>query len=54
MVVNGRGRGCRGTVLRINEEGYSCDIRLTECVLSGRDVNEVEYEDICKVALDNY
>jgi hypothetical protein len=49
MVVNGRGRGCRGTVTRIKEDKYTCDIKMTEGVLAGREIFDVEYEDVCKV-----
>ena len=52
MIVNGRGRGCRGTILRINECDYNCDVRMSEGVLSGREISGVEYEDICKISSD--
>ena len=49
MVVNGRGRGCRGTLLRINEDKYNAVIRIEEGPLSGREIERVEYEDISKI-----
>ncbi|CAM9623634.1 unnamed protein product [Ectocarpus fasciculatus] len=50
VIVNGRGRGCRGSILRIHESDYNCDVRVSEGVLSGREISGVEYEDISKLA----
>ena len=49
LMVNGRGRGCRVVVLRINEEKFNCDVRVLEGTLAGRELTAVEYEDICKL-----
>lgn len=48
IVVNGRGRGCRATLLSINENDFNCDIRVDEGALAGREIKGVDYEDICK------
>jgi DNA/RNA-binding protein KIN17 len=50
IVVNGRGRGCRATLLRLNEDKYNSVIRLEEGTFTGREIEGVDYEDISKVA----
>jgi DNA/RNA-binding protein KIN17 len=52
VIVNGRGRGCTGTILRINETDYNCDVRVTDGTLGGRELRNVEYEDISKLSSD--
>lgn len=52
MIVNGRGRGCRAVVIRINESVYNCDIRVSEGILSGREISGVDYEDVSKLSSD--
>jgi hypothetical protein len=47
MIVNGRGRGLRATVLRIHEDKFSCDLRLLEG--DRRDMPGVVYEDMSKI-----
>ena len=47
LVLNGRCRGMRGTLLRIHEDKYNCDVVLDS---GDRELTGVEYEDVCKVA----
>lgn len=49
-MVNGRGRGCRATLLRLNEDKFNSTIRLEEGPFFGREIEGVDYEDISKVA----
>ena len=49
VVVNGAGRGCLATVLRINESSYNCDLRLEEGPLARMELL-VPYEDFSKAA----
>ena len=46
FILNGRGRGSRATLLRINEEKFNCDVTLPD----GREVVGIEYEDVSKLA----
>ena len=48
VIVNGRGRGSKATLLRINEDNFNCDVRIVE---EGTTLNGVEYEDVCKLAV---
>jgi len=50
LIVNGRGRGYRAVVLRLNESDYNCDIRIEDGPHAGREVTGVEYEDISKLS----
>ena len=50
MVVNGRGRGCKATLMALHEDRYCCDIQMKEGILQGRLINNVEYEDISRLA----
>jgi DNA/RNA-binding protein KIN17 len=45
LILNGRGRGSRATLIRINEEQYNCDVKLDD----GQELSGVDYEDISKV-----
>lgn len=49
MIVNGRGRGHRATLLSIDEANYNCQIRIEDGPLSGMIASNVEYEDISKI-----
>ena len=48
MILNGIGRGCTAVLLRINEESYSCDLRISQGRHAGRVLEGVEYEDISR------
>jgi len=48
MIVNGRGRGCRATLLRINAEEFNSDLCVEEGPLAGMEVRSVEYEDFSR------
>lgn len=48
-VVNGAYRGETATLLAINEHKYCAEIEIASGLLKGRKVNNVEYEDICKL-----
>eukprot|EP00198_Chlamydomonas_reinhardtii_P008872 XP_001698209.1 splicing factor-like protein [Chlamydomonas reinhardtii] len=48
LVVNGQHRGCRGTLLSINESKYQAQVRLGEGPGRGKEV-WLEYEDVCKL-----
>ncbi len=66
MVVNGRARGLHGSLLRIHESQFNCDVRLTADLsisaatptqalvnlFSGRELVAVEYEDVSKLATE--
>ena len=45
-IVNGRGRGETGTLVRLDEEGFCVSVRLDD----GRILDKIEYEDVCKLA----
>lgn len=55
MVVNGRCRGCRATLLSLDTEAFSASVRITgDNPERGTVLDKVEYEDICKaVPLDD-
>ena len=48
VIVNGRGRGSRATLLSINETEFNCDVRVDEGILAGREIKGVDYEDVCR------
>lgn len=48
VVVNGRGRGCRATLIQIDDESLTGRIRFLEGALHGSEVDRVEFEDLCK------
>jgi hypothetical protein len=48
MILNGRGRGQKATLLKINEDTFNCDVRLDDS--SKREIQNVDYEDISKIA----
>lgn len=52
LVVRGRGAGSEAEVLRIHEERYCCDVRITQrsSELYGQELRGLEYEDICRYA----
>jgi len=47
LIVNGQGRGERGTLLELDESNFCVRVELR----SGRVIDAVEYEDVCKLAL---
>lgn len=49
IVVNGRCRGCRATLLSLDTDAFSASVRIVSEGLERDTVLEkVEYEDICK------
>ena len=52
LIVNGRCRGLRATLLRINEEAFTCDLRVEEGPHTRREISGVEYEDVSKLGDD--
>lgn len=52
-VVNGAYRGQTATLLAINEKRFCADIEIASGVLKGRKVANVEYEDICKLYIED-
>ncbi len=46
LVVNGPHRGARATLLAIDQEKFCVRVQLE----GGREVDGVEYEDVCKVS----
>ena len=46
LIVNGRNRGEKGILLRINEADYNVDLKLDS---SGLEMKGIAYEDICKI-----
>ncbi|XP_059150413.1 DNA/RNA-binding protein KIN17-like [Physella acuta] len=53
MVVNGAYRGEEATLDAIDEKHFCCSIIIKHGLLTGRVVNGVQYEDICKLHLDS-
>jgi hypothetical protein len=49
LVVNGRGRGLKATLLKINEDQFNCSIRMEEGAYDQRVIDNVDYEDISKL-----
>jgi hypothetical protein len=55
LIVNGFGRGCRGTVLAVDKSSFSCSVRIDgggagTTAMAGDEIEAVEYEDVCKLA----
>jgi hypothetical protein len=50
MIVRGRAAGSEGELLRIHEEKYTCDVRVTQrgSELYGKELCGLEYEEVCK------
>lgn len=51
-VVNGAYRGNTAILLYIDEKNFCADIEIASGLLKGRNVKNVEYEDICKIHSD--
>ncbi|RUS70827.1 hypothetical protein EGW08_021410 [Elysia chlorotica] len=49
LVVNGAYRGEEATLDSINEKNFSCTVTIKTGLLMGRVIDNVQYEDICKV-----
>lgn len=49
QIVNGVYRGEVAVLLELNEAKYSAKLRIESGMLRGREVDGVEYEDICKL-----
>ncbi|KAK3781468.1 hypothetical protein RRG08_019093 [Elysia crispata] len=49
LVVNGAYRGEEATLDSLNEKQFSCSITIKTGLLTGRVVDNVQYEDICKI-----
>ncbi|CAG0882673.1 unnamed protein product [Darwinula stevensoni] len=49
MVVNGAYRGNLATLVTINEQNFSATIEISSGLQKGRKIENVQYEDICKV-----
>lgn len=49
QVVNGQFRGEIAVLLELNEAKYTAKIRIESGVLRGKEVDGIEYEDICKL-----
>jgi len=50
LIVNGRCRGMRATLLRIHEDRFNCDVRVEEGAHAKLELNGVDYEDVCKLS----
>jgi DNA/RNA-binding protein KIN17 len=50
LIVNGRCRGMRATLLRIHEDKFNCDVRIEEGAHAKLELTGVDYEDVCKLA----
>ena len=46
LLVNGRHRGAKGTLMTIDEARFCVQVRLD----SGEEASRVEYEDVCKLS----
>jgi DNA/RNA-binding protein KIN17 len=51
LILNGYGKGCRATLLRIDHQALNATVRIIDpdSPLHGQEVPNVEFEDICKV-----
>lgn len=52
LVVNGAYRGTEAVLQAINEKAFSCTVKLTSGLSSGRIVQGVQYEDVSKLSSD--
>lgn len=52
-IVNGAYRGENATLLKIDEKNFCVEVEIASGVLKGRRVHNVQYEDICKVNVDD-
>lgn len=52
LVVNGAYRGLRAILEKLHEEKFCVRIRIDEGTLKGRVLDNVQYEDICKIHED--
>ena len=50
LIVNGRCRGARGTLLAIDVAKFCARVRVEDGPRRGTELEAVEYEDICKLA----
>ena len=50
LIVNGKCRGCRASLIQINVESYTCDVKVTEGPCAGTELRAVEFEDVSKVS----
>ena len=50
MVLAGRAKGCEAELLRIHEDKFNCDVRVTQrsSALRGEEILGLEYDDVCK------
>jgi hypothetical protein len=50
MIVRGRAAGTEGELLRVHEDKYNCDVRVTQrgSDLYGQELRGLEYEEVCK------
>lgn len=49
LVVNGRCRGARATLLRIHQDAFNCDVRIEDGIHAKRELLAVDYEDLCRL-----
>ncbi|XP_002159932.3 DNA/RNA-binding protein KIN17 isoform X1 [Hydra vulgaris] len=49
-IVNGLHQGCTATMLGINQEKFSATLQLKDGPLKGSTIEDVKYEDFCKLA----
>ena len=51
VIVNGRYRGARATLLSLDTDAFAASVRVTsDGPDQGTVINSVEYEDICKAS----
>jgi DNA/RNA-binding protein KIN17 len=50
MIVNGAYRGCKATLKSINVDKFCCTVKIDEGLYTGRSLENVDYEDVCKLA----
>lgn len=51
LIVNGRCRGCKAKLVKINESSYNCEVMVEEGFYANRILYNVEYEDVCMCAV---
>jgi len=52
LIVNGRCRGSKATLIKIHEEQYNCDVRVEEGPDARLELKHVDYEDVSKLRGD--
>ena len=49
-IVNGAYRGCLAVLTALHTDRFVCSVRIDNGLYAGRQMDGVDYEDVCKVA----